>query len=65
MVLIDEGIQIDWSDEQFSNADGPRVETLEQLSNVKIERFVQFQKQEFQMIAIDEGIQIDWSDEQL
>jgi hypothetical protein len=65
MVLIDEGIQIDWSDEQFSNADSPSFETLEPRSNVKRERFVQFRKQFSEMVSIDEGIQIDSSDEQL
>jgi hypothetical protein len=65
MVSIDEGIQIDWSDEQFSNADSPRVETLQQLSNVKIERFAQSKKHFLEMVSSDEGIQIDWSDEQL
>jgi hypothetical protein len=45
MVVIDEGIQIDLSDEQCSNADSPSFQTLQQLSNVKIDRFVQFSKQ--------------------
>jgi hypothetical protein len=59
MVSIDEGIQIDRSDEQCANADSPSVETLQQLSNVKIERFLQLEKQSSAMVVIDEGIQID------
>jgi hypothetical protein len=65
MVSIDEGIQIDRSDEQVQNADVPRVETLQSLSNVKMERLPQLRKQSLEMISIDEGIQIDSSDEQL
>jgi hypothetical protein len=64
MVSIDEGIQIDWSDEQLSNAQQPSFETLQPFSNVKIERFVQLQKHFLEMVSIDEGIEIDWSDEQ-
>jgi hypothetical protein len=59
MVSIDEGIQIDGSDEQLENANAPRVVTRQQLSNVKIERFVQSKKQPDEMVSIDEGIQID------
>jgi hypothetical protein len=59
IVSIDEGIQIDRSDEQNENAYSPRFETLQQLSNVKIERFMQLKKQFLEMISIDAGIQID------
>jgi hypothetical protein len=59
MVSIDEGIQIECSDEQFPNANSPRPETLQQLSNVKIERFLQPLKQFLEMVSTDEGIQID------
>jgi hypothetical protein len=59
MISIDEGIQIDSSDEQLENADSPRFEILEPLSNVKIERFVHLKKQYEEMVPIDEGIQID------
>jgi hypothetical protein len=59
MVSIDEGIAIDCSDEQKANADLPRLETLQNPSNVKTERFVQSKKQFSEMASIDEGIQID------
>jgi hypothetical protein len=59
MVSIDEGIQIEGSDEQFANASSPRFEILQSLSNVKIERHVQLEKQDLEMVSIDEGIQID------
>jgi hypothetical protein len=65
IVSIDEGIQIDSSDEQLENADSPRVDTLQPISIVKMERFVQSWKQWLEMVSIDEGIQIDSSDEQL
>jgi hypothetical protein len=64
MFSIDEGIQIDRSDEQDSNADLPRIEILEPDSNVKSERSSQLSKHESEMISMDEGIQIDRSDEQ-
>jgi hypothetical protein len=59
MVSIDDGMQIDRSDEQFANADSPSFEILQSLSNVKIERFVHLKKQELEMLSIDEGMQID------
>jgi hypothetical protein len=52
------------SDEQLSNADSPRIDTLEPLSNVTLESFEQQAKQPFGMVSIDEGMQIDFSDEQ-
>jgi hypothetical protein len=59
MVSIDEGIQIDRSDEQFSNEHPPRVTTAQELSNAKIERSIQLQKQRYGIVSIDEGRQID------
>jgi hypothetical protein len=59
-----DGIQIELSDKQFSNADSPRTATLEPGSDVNCSRFWQELKQHLQIDLIDEGIQIDWSDEQ-
>jgi anti-sigma regulatory factor (Ser/Thr protein kinase) len=64
IVSTDEGILIDSSDEQFENADSPRIDTREPGSNVKLESFVQSEKHDFEMISIDEGIQIDRSETQ-
>jgi hypothetical protein len=61
---IDEGIQIDSSAEQPSNAESPRIERRQQLSNVNCDRRVQARKHLSEMISMDEGIQIDSSDEQ-
>jgi hypothetical protein len=59
MASTDEGIQIDRSDEHSKNADLPRFESREPNSNVKFERFSQFEKQASEMASTDEGIQID------
>jgi hypothetical protein len=40
-VAIDEGIQIDGSDEQLAKADSPMTETLQPDSNVKFKRALQ------------------------
>jgi hypothetical protein len=64
IVSTDEGIQIDRSDKQFSNANSPRVEIRHPPSNVNVERLRQLAKQHFAIPSIDEGIQIEWSDEQ-
>jgi hypothetical protein len=52
---IDEGRQIDWSEEQFSNADSPRIKILEPASKANVERAVHPQKQTAPMVARDEG----------
>jgi anti-sigma regulatory factor (Ser/Thr protein kinase) len=64
IVSIDEGMQIEASDTQFSNADSPRSERHEPGSKVTVERLVQSAKHDLQMLSIDEGIQIDSSDAQ-
>jgi hypothetical protein len=64
IVSIDEGIQIDRTDEQFLNVDSPRIETVQPLSKVNFERFVHFPTQESEIVSVDERIQIDRSDEQ-
>jgi hypothetical protein len=64
MISIDEGIQIDWSDEQPQNAFSPSLDNSEHLSNPKLESFSQEEKQLEQMSLTDEGIQIDSREEQ-
>jgi hypothetical protein len=59
IVSIDEGRQIDWSDEQDANASAPKLESLEPDSNVTCESAVQSRKQLLAIVSIDEGIQID------
>jgi hypothetical protein len=59
MISIDEGIQIDLSDVQSSNADSPRLEIWQPDSNVSSERPWQFKKQNPEIVSTDEGIQID------
>jgi hypothetical protein len=53
---MEEGIQIDCSDEQNSKADGPSIETLHPDSNVKVESFPQDMKQNPGMALTDELI---------
>jgi hypothetical protein len=60
----EEGIQIDESDEQRSNADSSRDKSLEFDSNVSVERERHLLKQFWQSFSTEEGIQIDESDEQ-
>jgi hypothetical protein len=55
----DEGIEIDRSDEQFSNADSPRMEIREPAWNRKSERAQQYEKHDLEMALIDEGMQMD------
>jgi hypothetical protein len=64
MISIDEGIQIDESDEQAANANFSIRESLESGSNVTVERVRHPKKQYLQITSTDEGIQIDESDEQ-
>jgi hypothetical protein len=59
IVTIDEGIEIDSSDEQFSKADSPRIEMLLRGSNVTEERLAQRAKQLLETVPMDEGINID------
>jgi hypothetical protein len=59
IVSIDEGRQIDSSDEQSENADSPRSESLDPLSNVKVARHSHDLKQELEIVSIEDGIQID------
>jgi hypothetical protein len=60
---MDEGMQIDRSDEQPANADSPSVESLEPDPNVNTERRTQGEKHDRDIVSIDEGRQIDRSDE--
>jgi hypothetical protein len=62
IVLIDEGMQIEESDEQYENADSPRVESLQPDSNVTVKSFPQDWKQCAEIVSTDEGIQIDPSE---
>jgi hypothetical protein len=55
----EEGMQINESDEQEENADSPIEESLEQYSNVTIERELHSLKHQLPSILTDEGIQID------
>jgi hypothetical protein len=64
MVTTDEGIQIDFSDEQPENAPSARFETWHPVANVTLERLVHAEKQDPARISTDEGIQIDSNDEQ-
>jgi hypothetical protein len=59
MFRIDEGKQIDRSEEQPPNADSPRIETAEPGSKITFERPVQPPQQSAGIVSIDEGIQID------
>jgi hypothetical protein len=59
IVTSDEGTQRDRSDKQYSNAESPKLETVEPRSKVKFESPLQPQKQRFEIVATDGGIQID------
>jgi hypothetical protein len=59
IVSIDEGRQMDRSDEQNENADCPRIESLEGVSNVKWKRVWQPLKHDFETISIDAGMQME------
>jgi hypothetical protein len=60
IVSINEGMEIDRSEGQFSNAEPPMVRSDEPDSNDKCERGAQDLKHELEMTSIDEGTQIDW-----
>jgi hypothetical protein len=64
IVRIDEGMQIDCSDEHFSNAESPRHETRQRGSNATVKRILQWLKQCEAIVSTEEGMQIDRSDEQ-
>jgi hypothetical protein len=59
IVSIDDGRQIDPSDEHPRNADSPRLETREPGSNVKVESVLQPSKQDFGIASVHEGLQLD------
>jgi hypothetical protein len=58
-VTIDDGIQIDRSDEQYENANSPRTESRQPGANVKCEMLSQWPKHDAEIVTIDDGIQID------
>jgi hypothetical protein len=55
---MDDGREIDWSDEHPAHAYRPRVETLEPDSNVKFTRFVQSLKHFIEIASTDAGMHI-------
>jgi hypothetical protein len=59
MIPIEEGMQIDTSDEHHKNVNSPRTEILQPDSNVKDDRFPQLVKQLPETVSTDEGMQID------
>jgi hypothetical protein len=59
IVSIDEGRQIDQSEEQWSKADSPRFESREPGSKVKCSRFRQDRKHSWAIVSTEEGMQID------
>jgi hypothetical protein len=59
MTSVDEGMQIDASEEQKANADSPRVDKLDPFSNETLERLLASAKHDPEMVSTDEGIQID------
>jgi hypothetical protein len=65
MVVTEEGIEIEKSDEQCENASSPIEESREPDSKVTVERDWHRQKDFWEMVLTEEGIQIDESDEQL
>jgi hypothetical protein len=58
-VAIDEGIQIDRSDEENQKAHGPRIEMVQPGSKAKIETFPKLLNQDWVNVLIDEGTQSD------
>jgi hypothetical protein len=56
---IDEGMQIDVSDKQYSNTDLPRFKSLQPHSNVTVDSFVQPLKHDAEIVSTDEGTQMD------
>jgi hypothetical protein len=63
-VSTDEGIQIDESDEQSSNAEGPMDESREPESKITLEIVLQLAKQESPNFVTPEGMQIEERDQQ-
>jgi hypothetical protein len=57
--LMDEGMQIDGSERQDSNADSPKTEITQSTSNSTSERRLQPAKQLVAICSTDEGMQID------
>jgi hypothetical protein len=57
-------MQIDRSDEHFSNAAPQRIETLQGVSNVKFQRLLDEPKQRSGILAIEEGRQTEGREEQ-
>jgi hypothetical protein len=64
MIVTDDGIQIDSSDEHQEKADSPRLDRIEPASNLKLERFLQKEKEESETAVTDEGMQIEFKHEQ-
>jgi hypothetical protein len=59
IVSIDEGIQIDRSNEHPRKANSRMVEILHPNSNVTVESFWQDRKHDLEILFTDEGMQID------
>jgi hypothetical protein len=59
IVSIEAGMQIARSDEHVPNADSPKTETSQPVSNAKFERLAQAEKHHFDIILTDRGMQID------
>jgi hypothetical protein len=59
MFVTNEGRQIDRSDEQYENADSPRIESRQSGANVKVESAVQLLKHNVEMTSINDGMQIE------
>jgi hypothetical protein len=62
-ISMDDGMQIDFNDEQPAKANSPRTEARLSGSNVTANRLVQLSKQALGIISTDEGMQIELSDE--
>jgi hypothetical protein len=62
---MDEGIQIDRSDEHSENAEFPRFDTRQPASKTTFERPVHAKKHDSEIVSIDDGIRIDRSERQL
>jgi hypothetical protein len=64
IVLTEEGMQIDTSDEQSRKTPSVMRESVEPGSNATLERERQHMKQLYPIVSTVEGMQIDASDEQ-
>jgi hypothetical protein len=62
---MDEGMRMDWSDGQSSNAANTRTESRELGSNVTLQRLLQYPKHDAEIVSTDVRIPIDWSERQL